>query len=185
MNPPAATMKVAVTGDAVFVRIAGRANIAASDAFKSLICGLCARGHRRFVLDLAGCPVMDSTFLGVLAGLSHGVAGARVNGAPPQFELFNPNDRVLGLLDNLGVLELFKVVQCAPMKDDAFQAVTAATEASKAGMTRTSLEAHRVLMDLNPENVVRFKDVARFLEEDLKRQSAQQPWMGSGVAGRA
>jgi len=35
-------------------------------------------------------------------------------------------------------------------------------------ITRTSLEAHQTLMAMNPENAVRFKDVAQFLAEDLK-----------------
>ena len=37
-------------------------------------------------------------------------------------------------------------------------------------MTRTSLEAHQTLIDANPENEAKFKEVTRFLEEDLKRQ---------------
>ena len=37
-------------------------------------------------------------------------------------------------------------------------------------LTTASLEAHKLLMKINPENVPRFKDVAKFLEEDLERQ---------------
>jgi hypothetical protein len=33
---------------------------------------------------------------------------------------------------------------------------------------RTCLEAHQTLMAMSPENAARFKDVARFLAEDLK-----------------
>jgi hypothetical protein len=36
-------------------------------------------------------------------------------------------------------------------------------------MSRHCLEAHRVLMEIKPENVVKFKDVAQFLAEDLKK----------------
>jgi hypothetical protein len=36
-------------------------------------------------------------------------------------------------------------------------------------LTRASLEAHQTLMDLKPENVARFKDVVKFLAEDLKK----------------
>jgi hypothetical protein len=36
-------------------------------------------------------------------------------------------------------------------------------------VTRNCLEAHRTLMDIHPENVARFKDVAAFLAEDLKK----------------
>ena len=35
-------------------------------------------------------------------------------------------------------------------------------------ITSTSLEAHQTLMAVNPENVNRFKDVTKFLAEDLK-----------------
>ena len=42
--------------------------------------------------------------------------------------------------------------------------------ADKRELAETSLEAHRTLMHLNPENVPRFKDVTIFLEEDLGRQ---------------
>jgi hypothetical protein len=35
-------------------------------------------------------------------------------------------------------------------------------------ITRTCLEAHQTLMQVNPENATRFKDVTQFLAEDLK-----------------
>jgi hypothetical protein len=35
-------------------------------------------------------------------------------------------------------------------------------------ITRTSLEAHKTLMEITPENVARFKDVTQFLAEDLQ-----------------
>jgi hypothetical protein len=36
-------------------------------------------------------------------------------------------------------------------------------------MTEACLEAHRTLMNVNPGNVAKFKDVTQFLAEDLKR----------------
>ena len=39
-------------------------------------------------------------------------------------------------------------------------------------MTRNCLEAHETLMEINPANVNKFKDVTRFLAEDLKRQES-------------
>ncbi len=169
MTTPSATMQVAVAQEAAFVRVSGRASFASSVDFKTLMNELRSRGNRRFVLDLTECPIMDSTFLGVLAGFSHRAADAP-GGAGTQVELLNANDRVLGLLDNLGVLGLFKVVQCATPAAGQFQSV-AATESAKDDVTRTCLEAHLTLMGLNPENAARFKDVTKFLEEDLKRQA--------------
>jgi hypothetical protein len=47
---------------------------------------------------------------------------------------------------------------------------TESPDADKRELTETSLEAHKALMALNPENIPRFKDLEKFLEEDLKRQ---------------
>ena len=169
MSSPSATLLVAVTDDYACVKIAGRANFAASVDFKQLILGLRARGHRRFILDLTACLIMDSTFLGVLARLAlDQSAGASAGGGP--LELLNPNARVADLLDNLGVLPLFRVAQGTEPGNVRFEAVVCiAGETSKLEMSRNCLAAHQTLMALNPENMVRFKDVAKFLAEDLQK----------------
>ena len=35
-------------------------------------------------------------------------------------------------------------------------------------MSRTCLDAHQTLMEINPANIPKFKDVAQFLADDLK-----------------
>lgn len=42
-------------------------------------------------------------------------------------------------------------------------------------MARTSLEAHQTLMKINPANIPKFKDVAEFLAEDLKKLEERNP----------
>jgi hypothetical protein len=83
--------------------------------------------------------------------------------------LSNPNERVTELLENLGVLPLFKIIGGALQLPGEVQAQTPApVNPSHEEITRTSLEAHQALMEANPDNVPRFKDVAQFLAEDLK-----------------
>ena len=36
-------------------------------------------------------------------------------------------------------------------------------------VTRTCLEAHKLLMEIDPDNVSKFKEVTQFLANDLKR----------------
>jgi hypothetical protein len=48
-------------------------------------------------------------------------------------------------------------------------------EATKLENTRTCLEAHRHLMELNKENVSKFQDVTTFLAKDLKRLEGGAP----------
>ena len=166
-SAPSAKMLVFVGDKYACVRIAGRANFNCSVDFKTLLGELLQKGFKFLILDLSECALMDSTFLGVLAGF-----GLRVN-APPKriIELFNPNPRILELLENLGVLSLFRITEKAPDCSD-LQAV-APSAANKEEVTRTCLEAHQTLMDIKPENEARFKDVAAFLAEDLKKLKQQ------------
>src|SRR5207244_1453667 len=88
--------------------VPGRANFATSIDLKSLVGELRQRGFADFILDLHECITMDSTFLGVLAGLVLRHNGTATSDAMA-IELLNPNARVTDLLENLGVLDLFKV----------------------------------------------------------------------------
>ncbi|MEY4201035.1 MAG: hypothetical protein RLZZ265_2775, partial [Verrucomicrobiota bacterium] len=62
MTSPSPTLLAARVGDTVCVKISGRANFATSVDFKQLVAEACARGAQRFIVDLAACPLMDSTF---------------------------------------------------------------------------------------------------------------------------
>ena len=162
----------------VCIRIAGRASFNSSVDFKTLVTSLYQKGYPRFVLDLTDCLLMDSTFLGVLAGLGLKFGAAR-NGDPyPCLELLNPNPRILDLLENLGVSHLFKIVNGAEPAIEKMAAVeTTPAIPDRKEISRTCLEAHQTLMNLNPNNIPKFKDVAQFLADDLKKmeEAERQP----------
>src|SRR5262249_23274820 len=160
----AANIQVWVGDKIVWIKISGRANFHVSADFKSLVTGLWQQGQTRFVLDLTGCQLMDSTFLGVLAGLGLERSG---NGTA-SVELLNPNPRVADMIENLGIQHLFCTVHAAPAETAEMSPLEPTPgQADKEEISRTCLEAHRLLMEINPNNVPKFKDVARFLEEDL------------------
>jgi hypothetical protein len=71
-------------------------------------------------------------------------------------------------LEKLGVLQLFKIVN-GSLQLTGELCVPDPVNPSREEITRTSLEAHQALMEANPDNVLRFKDVAQFLAEDLKK----------------
>jgi anti-anti-sigma regulatory factor len=164
-------MMVSVGDRSAFVQINGRANFTSSVDFKSLLDQLLQKGFTCFILDLTQCVLMDSTFLGVLAGFGLKFNSPQADKVDRGIQLFNPNSRIAELLENLGVLHLFKVVEgdCnAPGGATEVQN----TNASREQVTGTCLDAHKTLMNINPENVTRFKDVTAFLAEDLKRMKA-------------
>lgn len=168
MALPSAKLSVLVGKDFACVKITGRANFTFSPDFKTLLAELIQKGYGHFIIDLSECVLMDSTFLGVLAGF-----GIKLNHEPSTnrggIELSNPNARITELLENLGVLQLFKIINgTLELSGDLRAQTPAPVNPSHEEITRTSLEAHQALMEVNPENVPRFKDVAQFLAEDLK-----------------
>ena len=84
----------------VCIRIKGRATVHSSVPFKRFMLEQLDLGHRSFVIELSQCLVMDNAFLGVLASLAAQLQEA--DAALAHLELVHANERVLGLIDNLG-----------------------------------------------------------------------------------
>jgi anti-anti-sigma factor len=166
MGASAAKLLVAVEGPRAIIRACGRASFTCSADFKRLVYDLFDRGCREFVLELSECSIMDSTFLGILVRFAGKLDES--GGAAHRMTLWNPSARILELLGSLGMEEFFRVQQgqqpLAAKCDEV-----AASPSDKTENTRVALDAHQALMAANTANVNRFKDVARFLAEDLKR----------------
>ena len=174
MSNPPASLSVWVGDKIVCIKIAGRASFQGSVDFKTLVLSLWQKGYTRFVLEVSGCQLMDSTFLGVLAGLGLKFKKEPNGFGPATIELLNPSPRVIELLDTLGILHLFEVIHGKPRETEGLDPLERSVAPSdRTETTRTCLEAHKLLMEINPDNVAKFKDVTRFLEEDLKKLGGQ------------
>jgi anti-sigma B factor antagonist len=172
MKSFANSLSVWVNEHFVCIKIEGRATFTSSVDFKTLVNSLWHKGHHHFILDLTDCLLMDSTFLGVLAGM--GIRLGKDNPCPDQttpIELLNPNARIADLLENLGVAHLFRTLNATtPINgENLVQVEQPAANATKTEISRTCLEAHKTLMEINPANISKFKDVTQFLAEDLKK----------------
>lgn len=173
--PSSAKLLVFVSEELACIRIVGRANFNSSIEFQTLVRELLKQQYTCFLLDLTECLLMDSTFLGVLAdfGLkaSDGQDGER-NGH--SIELINPNPRISDLLENLGMAHLFEMINGPVNLPEGCSSHTIAETPAptRDEVKRTCLRAHETLMALSPANATRFKDVATFLAEDLKKSKA-------------
>ena len=172
MTKTASALRVAVVEQTAFIKVPGRANYATSIDLKNLVGALRQRGFSEFVLDLRECLTMDSTFLGVLAGLV--LRNNHPEPAAPNIELLNPNERVLDLIENLGVLSMFRVKYEEIPPTLLFEPANDLATPSKEEVTRNCLEAHRTLMKINPANIPKFKEVAQFMAEDLKKLTGEK-----------
>jgi anti-sigma B factor antagonist len=172
MSPASAKLLVWAGDQCACVRIIGRANFTSSVDFKTLITELRKQGCGHFVLDLAECVLMDSTFLGVLAGFGLKLSLGNGSQSKDGIELLNPSARITELLDTLGVLHLFKVTQgSVKLPEQADPREHAPCSPSKDEVTRTCIEAHQTLMEISPANAAKFKDVTQFLTEGLKKHT--------------
>src|ERR1044071_8588556 len=163
-------LSVWVGDTSVCIRIAGRASFTCSVDFKKLVNGLREKGYHHFVLDLTQCPLMDSTFLGILANLGSQLSQDPARPRCAGIELLNPNPRITDMLENLGVSQFFSVTSgTSPGADRLMAFETSPGLPDKKEFSRHCLEAHQFLMDCHPSNISKFKEVTRFLQEDLNR----------------
>src|SRR5579864_735589 len=91
MSAPSAKMLVSIGERSAMVQISGRANFTSSVDFKTLLDQLLQRGYTCFILDLTECVLMDSTFLGVLAGFGLKLNSPQTDKIDRTIQLFNPN----------------------------------------------------------------------------------------------
>ena len=178
-KPGGDELQVAVEGPLAFVRVLGRGSFKNSSSLKEFAVQAFESGCRRLVLDMDQCAGMDSTFMGVLAGLAF-----RLRMVPDgRIIMVNLSPRTRGLLATLGLDETVEPHMAGSLPEnlkpffarDKALAPLAPGERSQADTARTMLEAHEDLVRLSPENLPKFKDVLTFLREDLKKSGGPAP----------
>lgn len=149
----------------VWVRVEGKGSFLNSTGLKEFAKEMVNRGFREFTVDLKNCPVMDSTFMGTLAGVALRLREL----GQGNLRVVNLNERNQDLLANLGLDQLFIMgvtVSEPPSAEPAQQPLSAAAS-NKEDQARTMLEAHEAVVEANPENAAKFKDVLEYLKQDL------------------
>ena len=166
MPLPGCKLTYLVEPPTAFIKIAGRAAVEGARDFKGLVERLNADGIPQFCLDLSECLLMDSTFSGVLAGMATRLGDKTPDGCS-RFLLVKPNERIRDLLDSLGVLPLVTVIENQGGSRIG-ETEVAIGGSSKKQVAECCLEAHRLLMALNPENVSKFRELTKTLENQLQ-----------------
>ena len=165
------SIQVGVNGQTVWVRVTGKGNFLNSGNFKDFSREMVNRGYRDFVVDLQDCVMMDSTFMGTLAGLAlrlkelgHG-----------RLHVVHCGERSRDLLTGLGLDQIFTIHSngsAAPECQNLAPAPTGEPAVQKQQQAQQMLDAHEALCEVAPENVSRFKDVLEYLKQDLQQEPA-------------
>jgi anti-anti-sigma factor len=153
------TVQAGLSGETVWIRISGRGSFQNSAGLKNFAEEMLLRGRHNFIVDLQGCELMDSTFMGTLVGI------ALKAGEKGSLTVIRANPRNRDVLGNLGLDRIMRV------QDNALDGPSDTSAIPSASTEReTIVEAHRNLAAINPENAIRFKDVLEFLTTEQERQ---------------
>ena len=169
MNTQTPSILVGTRNRTVCVRVEGRGSFLNSTGLKEFAREMINRGFREFVLDLKACPVMDSTFMGTMAGIALRLREI----GQGELRVTNLNERNRDLLANLGLDQLFTMEDAATAPAvtaevaGAAQVPIAGTAMDKAEQAQTMIEAHEACIEANPANAAKFKDVLEYLKQDL------------------
>jgi anti-anti-sigma factor len=160
-----------LNGERCCVRVHGRGSFTVSSNLKAFIeRSVTEKNMKSVQIDLYECIGMDSTFMGVLAGISGRLAKKGVS-----FLLVNVDEKNIHLLQTLGIDKVLKYQTIADTDAACICEVKGSAvdlsspEEARLVTAETMLTAHQALADLNAENVDRFKNVINFLEQDVRK----------------
>lgn len=164
-------LEVAISNEMAYLVVRGRATFKISPPFKQFSLTLIESGVTSFVLDMGDCMGMDSTFMGVIAGLT-----LRVKKSSGKIMMINLSNHLRALIATLGLDTLVEAYRAGslPLPLDELRAECSPVPLDNAISTklqhaRTMLDAHETLVHLIPENADKFQDVLKYLREDIQR----------------
>ncbi|NJK90609.1 MAG: STAS domain-containing protein [Blastochloris sp.] len=154
-------------GQQGIVRVVGKGSFKNARHLKKYVEKASMAGIHDFTVDLQECIHMDSTFMGVLAGL----ASERRREKLSLPRVVNINSRNFELLQTLGIDRILPLEASSPSLSNAdFTPVdTSNGPADKLETAQTMLDAHQTLIDVNPANAAKFQDVMTFLKDKLNQ----------------
>lgn len=154
------------------IRVVGKGSFLNSRNFKEGVSELIKEGYLDITVDLKECCGMDSTFIGVLTGLTLKLSKLNRN----NLALANVGKINMELLDTLGVIRFFQILEEPCLFETRFESVEELPEDPDEAINQIKhiLEAHENLMKVDERNVDRFKTVKEVLEKDLKDKIDRQ-----------
>ena len=112
------SIQVGVCGPSVWMKVNGKGSFLNSDNLKEFAYEMFNRGYLEFVVDLADCATMDSTFMGTMATIA-----LRLRNGDGHLHIFHCGSHNQQLLSGVGLDRLFDInadgdtpPDCSPLK---------------------------------------------------------------------
>lgn len=165
---------VAVQATFALIKVSGRATFKLAPSLKRFCMNALENGCQDIVFDMEDCLGMDSTFMGVLAGIA--IHRGEIGRA--HVIVMNLSPRTHEMLVTLGLEQVLAChEQNEPLPELKKRLATALhlegldEDDDRALSLTTMLQAHQHLVDVDPENMARFRDVLTYLEQEVRRSS--------------
>ncbi len=166
MNVESSGIQVGEQDGMILIRVEGKGTYLNSHLLKQYFLQCLEEDRHFFKIDLSQCNYMDSTFLGMLAGI-----GSKVKEHfPSPIKLANATERIRGMLENLGIEHLFEM-----SRENRFsESLSRLSEhkISSEAKTREMLEAHEKLAEISPANEAEFRDVITLLRKKIGKTTS-------------
>ena len=149
-----------------WVKVQGRGSFQNSGGLKEFSRQMMNRGCRKFVVDLENCELMDSTFMGTLAGIALRLREL----GQGKVAAIHLNERNKDLLQNLGLDRIIDIDETLALESQPGNLVQPKDSLDENAKRDLLLSAHEALAETDPQNAVRFKDVLEFLKQESKEE---------------
>lgn len=161
------TLWLAQTTEKAFIQLRGKGSYKNAYLLKETTQILLNQGVTNLTIDFEKCMGMDSTFLGILAGLA--LESRQLNG---ELSLINLQSRNFELIQNMGMDHLVRVNQENQFSQPSltFQPLKEKEE-TKSQATKTMIEAHEALIKIHEGNRSHFQNVIECLQESVQKQT--------------
>jgi anti-anti-sigma factor len=163
-NSSTGHLSVARAGDIVYVQAHGQCDASLGSPLKRFADQMSQEGFRRFVVDLEGAEVMDSTFMGVLLGIHLGQLEACGGGVI----IANPSAHCLKLMGVLGLPRFLDVLPDSVEFPELTTTVLETGETSDQEWLALIREAHERLVAADAQNAGKFGELLSALEHEIQ-----------------
>ena len=171
---PKDELLVAVRKNCALVKVSGRGSFKAGPSLKRFGASVIEKGCTQIIFDMESCLAMDSTFMGVLAGLALRIQREQSKG---RVVVMNLTPKTASMLRTLGLDRLVECYETGKLPNALSGCLVklldlediSSTDEAERDSLETMLEAHQNLVEIAPENRLRFRDVIAYLDQDLKQ----------------
>ena len=115
-----------------------------------------------FVIDMTETEFIDSTNLGIIAGIANRLAKVTAN----RPVIISDNEDIIIILSTMGFEQFFEIINTSSTVDDLKLLGLDLEKYSSKDLNKAALKAHENLASMNSKNSEMFKDVIELLRKE-------------------